>query len=253
MKKILACAVFFFLVTATQAFSGQQISFAKHKNLKLGFTTVVFSKCNMATNVPNVMTLIDYANAQGYAWIEIRDADGVLTVEDCQALAVYAKNKDVEIAYATNRGPLDADYWQVLGSAWRNGSVFKKGPRTVRVIDSNSEFAKDPQKTAWTEAEYKTALKVHNSAAKGIKEQNLQLVMENANLPVKGPYGLEKFFAATDKAVGIAVRYRQHVRRVQGPDGSQRRGGGFQEIRPQDLLHAPEEFHQRGRPAGAHR
>jgi sugar phosphate isomerase/epimerase len=203
MKKILLCMVLLFFLATTHAFAGQQISFTKHPNLKLGFTTVIFAKCKMGPTVPNIMTFIDYAGDQGYAWIEIRDPDAVLTVEECRLLATYAKNKDVEIAYASNRGPLDADYWQVLGNAWRNAAVFKQGPGTVRVIDSNSEFMKDPKKMAWTEDEFKKAIAVQNSAAKGIKEQGLQLVMENANLPVKGKFGFEQYFGATDKVVGL--------------------------------------------------
>lgn len=203
MKKVLAFVALFVFVFATPAFSGQKITFTKHPNLKLGFTTVVFSKCNMACNVSNVMTFIDYAGSQGYAWIEIRDPDGTLTVDECKAIAAYAKNKDVEIGYATNRGPLDADYWQVLENSWRNAFVFKSGPRTVRVVDSNSEFSKDPTKKEWTEAEFKEALSVQNSAAKNVKGKDLQLVIENASLPVLGAYGFEKFFDATDKVVGI--------------------------------------------------
>jgi sugar phosphate isomerase/epimerase len=107
------------------------------------------------------------------------------------------------MAYATNRGPLDGDYWQVLGNAWRNASVFRNGPKTVRVVDSNSEFAKDPNKKAWTEGEFKKALETQNNAAKGIKDQGLQLVVENAFLPVKGQFGFEAFLEATDKAVGF--------------------------------------------------
>jgi sugar phosphate isomerase/epimerase len=71
------------------------------------------------------------------------------------------------------------------------------------VLDSLSEFAKDPNKKAWTENEFKKALETQNNAAKGIKDQGLQLVIENAFLPVKGQFGFEAFLEATDKAVGF--------------------------------------------------
>jgi sugar phosphate isomerase/epimerase len=191
------------LLTGGSAMAGKKISFAKYPNLKLGFTTVVFMRCGLGPSLENALTFIDYASDQGYAWIELRDPNGILTVAECKAIAAYAKDKKIEMAYATNRGPLDADYWQVLGNAWRNASVFANGPKTVRVVDSNTEFAKDPNKKVWTEEEFKKALETQNNAAKGIKDQGLQLVVENAFLPVKGPFGFEAFLEATDKAVGF--------------------------------------------------
>lgn len=191
------------LLTGGSAMAGKKISFTNYPNLKLGFTTVVFMRCGLGPTLENALTFIDYARDQGYAWIELRDPNGILTVAECKAIAAYAKDKKIEMAYATNRGPLDADYWQVLGNSWRNASTFTNGPKTVRVVDSNTEFAKDPNKKAWTEDEFKKALDIQNKAGKGIKDQGLQMVIENANLPVKGPFGFEAFMEATDKAVGF--------------------------------------------------
>jgi sugar phosphate isomerase/epimerase len=191
------------LLTEGNAVAGKKISFTNYPNLKLGFTTVVFMRCGLGPSLENALVFIDYASDRGYAWIELRDPNGILTVAECKAIAAYAKDKKIEMAYAANRGPLDADYWQVLGNSWRNASVFAKGPKTVRVVDSNAEFGKDPNKKAWTGDEFKKALETQNGAAKGIKDQGLQLVIENANLPVKGEFGFEAFMEATDKAVGF--------------------------------------------------
>lgn len=203
MFKVFVAMAAVLLLTAGNAMAGKKITFTSYPNLKLGFTTVVFMKCGLGPSLENALTFIDYASDQGYAWIELRDPSAVLTVPECKAIAAYAKIKKIEMAYAANRGPLDADYWQVLGNSWRNASVFTDGPRSVRVVDSNTEFGKDPNKKAWTEDEFKKALETQNSAAKGIKDQRLQMVIENANLPVKGPFGFEAFMAATDKAVGF--------------------------------------------------
>jgi sugar phosphate isomerase/epimerase len=213
MKKALAAVMGFLLLSclivgqtlAADAKAGKKITFTKYPGLKLGFTTVVFARSGLGPTLENAIAFIDYASEQGYAWIEIRDPNGVLTVAECKAINAYAILKKVELAYASNRGPLDNDYWQVVGNSWRNASEFIKGTRTVRVVDSNSEFAKDAKKMAWTEEEFKAALKTHNDAAKGIKDVGLQLVVENANLPVLGPFGFEAFMTATDKAVGYQL------------------------------------------------
>ena len=44
-----------------------------------------------------------------------------------------------------------------------------------------------------------------NDGAKGIKNVGLQLVVEDAYLPILGPYGFEAFMAATDKTVGYQL------------------------------------------------
>ncbi len=194
-------AVIVFVLAAGDGIAAKKITSAKYPNLKLGFTTVVFTRCGLGPSLENALTFIDYASEQGYAWIELRDPNGVLTVPECKAIAAYAAQKKIEMGYATNRGPLDADYWGVLGNSWRNASVFTKGPKTVRVVDSNTEFAKDPNKKAWTEVEFKKAVETQNMAAKGIKDMGLQMVVENANLPVKGPFGFEAFLDASDKTV----------------------------------------------------
>jgi sugar phosphate isomerase/epimerase len=190
---------------AADAKTGKKIVFTKYPGLKLGFTTVVFARSGLGPTLENAVAFIDYASEQGYAWIEIRDPNGVLTVAECRAINAYAILNKVELAYAANRGPLDGDYWQVVGNSWRNALEFTKGTRTVRVTDSNSEFGKDPKKTAWTEEEFTKALKTHNDAAKGIKDVGLQLVIENANLPVLGPFGFEALMASTDKAVAYQL------------------------------------------------
>ena len=204
MKKfVLGLALLAFI--SSNAFAAQKIAFAKYPELKLGFTTVVFTKCKMGPTVENAKALIDYASEQGYAWIELRDPNGDLTVEQCKEIAAYAKAKNLEMAYATNRGSLDADYWQVLGNAWRRALVFDNGPKTVRTTDANSEFGKDEKKTAWTEAEFKAALDTQNKAAKAMKEMGLQLMIENANLPLTGQFSLDELLTAADPAVGYQL------------------------------------------------
>jgi sugar phosphate isomerase/epimerase len=56
-----------------------------------------------------------------------------------------------------------------------------------------------------TEAEFQKAVDTTNRAAKGVKDVGLHLIVEDAFLPVLGPYGFEAFADATDKAVGLQL------------------------------------------------
>lgn len=204
MKKLLMLGLVVLMMTST-VFAAQKITFTKYPELKLGFTTVIFTKCKMDPTLDNAKAWIDYASEQGYAWIELRDPNGALPVEAAKEVAAYAQAKNIEMGYATNRGPNDADYWVVLGNAWRRALLFENGPKTIRTLDANTEFAKDETKTAWTEAEFKKALDIQNNAAKAMQEMGLQLVIENANLPLVGQYSLDELLTAADPSVGYQL------------------------------------------------
>lgn len=205
MKKFLTLIItLMLLLSLANVLSAKTITFTKYPDFKLGFTSVIFTKCGLGPTVQNAITFIDLAKAEGFAWVELRDPNGILTENECKAIAAYARSKGIEMGYAVNRGPLDADFWSVEGNAWRNTKHFT-GPKTVRVTDGNSEFSKDPNKKEWTEAEFKKALQVNNDFAKGVKAEGLQSVIENANVPIKGNFGLEKLLEAADKSVGYQL------------------------------------------------
>jgi sugar phosphate isomerase/epimerase len=203
---VVACLV---LLVAGQSLAadapGKKITFTKYPGFKLGFLSASFGPAGIGPSVENAKMLIDFGKEQGFAWMELRDASAALSEDDVKAISKYAASKKIEIVYASNRGPLEGDYWQVLGNSWRNALHFKKGTRTVRTADSGDEFAKDPKKMALTEAEFKKAVDTTNKAAKGVKDVGLHLVVEDAFLPVLGPYGFEAFTDATDKAVGLQL------------------------------------------------
>ena len=72
-----------------------------------------------------------------------------LTLAECKEIAVYAKQRDIEMSYAVNAGILDPNYREVFSRAVANAAVFD-GPRTVRTALPGLEFATNEKKTAWT-------------------------------------------------------------------------------------------------------
>jgi sugar phosphate isomerase/epimerase len=189
------------LTAANVPAAEKKISFTKYPGFKLGFTSVIFTKCGMGPTVENAVAFIDLASDMGFSWVELRDPNATLKVGECKAIAAYAKAKNIELAYAANFGPLDPNFWQVLGNSWRNAQVFTSGPKSVRVTDGFAEFNKDANKKSWTEAEFNQAVANLNAAAIGVKDLGLQLMVENANLPVKGQFGFEDLMAKVDPAV----------------------------------------------------
>jgi len=182
--------------------TGKKIRVTKYPGMKLGYLSAIFLTAGMGPTLENELALIDLASEQGFAWMEIRDPNAALTVAECRAINAYGILKHIELSYAINKGPLDSDYPQVIEKALKNAAEFTKGPRTIRVPESNMEFMNDPKKMAWTEEEFKKALQIQYDVAKKAKTVGLQFVNENANLPVSGPYGFEAYMDAADKIIG---------------------------------------------------
>lgn len=211
------CRVFtvaFWLAAAVLLFAsgcGQeptsQIEFPEHPQLKLGFTTQNFTEA-LPVSVDNKKTLIDYAAEHGYAWIELRDADASLTVDDCEELAAYAQKKDIEVAYSTQRALLDPDFWDVFSSGLECAPKFD-GPGTIRALASGQKFIENEEKQGYTATELDSLVARANRAADMADEHDLQLVVENALDPLTGEgesyYGLDDFFERANPNVGWQI------------------------------------------------
>lgn len=204
MKKIGLMIVVVLLMTG-HVFAAQKITFTKHPDLKLGFTTANYAKCKMGPTLANAKAWIDYAAQQGYLWVELRDPNADLTLEDCKEIAAYARAKKIEIVYATNRGPNDVDYWQVLEKASQRTLLFENGLCTIRTTDAGTDFRKDAKKTTWTADEFKKALDTQNKAARMLDKKGMHLMVENAFLSLFGPFSLDEFFSAADPAIGFQL------------------------------------------------
>ena len=171
----------------------KQLQFKNYANLKPGFTTQNFQKA-MPVSVENTKKLIDYAADQGFAWLELRDSDAVLSLDESKEIADHARNRGIEVIYAIQKGLLDEDFWPTFERGVRNAAVFE-GPGIIRSLTGNSEFTKDENKTGWSQEELERIVLYADSAA-GIAENNdLQYVIEN---------GLESFFGKGNQHYGAA-------------------------------------------------
>ncbi|MHC4122862.1 MAG: TIM barrel protein [Planctomycetota bacterium] len=203
LKSIIVIGVLIFIAGCGSTKDEKKLVFKKYTNLKLGFTTQNFIKCVPVT-LENAKKFVDYAESEGYSLIELRDPNAVLTLQQCQKIADYARSKNIEIAYAIQRGILDSDFDQIFARGVKNAPVFT-GPKTIRAITGCQEYEEDENKKGWTAEELDRLVKKANKAAKLAKQNSLQLVLENAFSALKGDsktyYGISDLFAKADKSV----------------------------------------------------
>jgi sugar phosphate isomerase/epimerase len=189
------------LAAAVQA--GEKVVLPRYPDLKVGFTTWNFSK-QMPVNLVNAKKFVDFASEQGFSWMELRDPNAVLTLAECKEIAVYAKQRDVEVIYAVMAGLLDPNFWEVFSRAVANANVFD-GPRIVRTALPGLEFAANEKKTAWTLAEFSKIVETANQAANMARMFGLRYMVENATEPLKGDgvtsFGTTEFFANVNRNV----------------------------------------------------
>lgn len=181
-----------------------QMNFKEYNNLKLGFTTqnfLLFTEVTLATS----KAFIDYAADEGFAWLELRDPDATLTLDECEEISDYARQKNIEVSYAIQKGLLDEDFWPTFEKGVKNAVVFE-GPKTFRTLGSGQELTSNPDKKGWTEQELLQIVKYADSAATIATENGLQYVIENAVEPFftqQGQfYGTSDLFGLVSKNVG---------------------------------------------------
>ena len=127
MKRVLWITALFLCVTllGSSALAADKIVLKKYPDLKMGFLNVNFIK-QWPLGVESAKKVIDFASEQGFSWIELRDPFATLTLAECKELATYAKQRDIEVAYAMNVGLLDPNFWEVFSRGLANAAVFEE-------------------------------------------------------------------------------------------------------------------------------
>jgi len=175
----------FVLFSGASAFAADKaITLSKYPNLKLGFTSQNFSKW-LPPTADNLKTIIDYASKKGFAFIEVRDPNAMLSLNDAKELGAYAKDKNIEIIYAMGVGALDDNYFEAFSRGLAN-AIALGGPKFVRTGANGNEMNLDPKKQFWTADEFAKLVQNINMAANTAKTFGYTLFVENANEGLKG-------------------------------------------------------------------
>jgi sugar phosphate isomerase/epimerase len=182
VKKLIILSILVFLAGCDS--DKGTLTMKSYPEMKLGFTTQNFIKVS-PVSVASAGGFIDYAVAEGYSWIELRDPDASLSVTDCEEISEYAKSAGIEVIYSAQRGLLDADFIEVFKHQARNTAIFQ-GPRYCRALAANTEFSPDEFKLGWSEQEFNRAVQIAQEAASIAGEYGLKLVIENSNGDIDG-------------------------------------------------------------------
>jgi len=185
--------------------TNKSLVFKDYPNLRLGFSTQNFLKC-MSVTVEDIEEIIKYAAGEGYSFIELRDPESTLSLEECILLAKVAKLYDIEVLYEINTNLLAPDFLSIFEKALENTAVFhNKG--ILRTIISTSEFASDENKKGWTKEELDQIVEIADNCGKLASEHNIKFIVENANEAFFGKgtlyYGFADFFDRTNNLVGL--------------------------------------------------
>lgn len=172
----------------------------KYPSIRWGFTTQNFINTT-PVSVDNANALIAYARAEGYDWIELRDPEASLTVSQCQKIASFARDNQIEIIYSIQRGLLDDHFWDIFKRGIANAAVFNE-PGFFRALSTGKEYQIDSTKIGWTKEEFVRAVAVANEAAALACQYGIRFVIENGDGDIDGYgksyYGLADLFDQTD-------------------------------------------------------
>lgn len=181
-----------------------RLHFADYPDFKLGFTTQ--NMLNVMPATPeNVRELIDYAASQGFRWIELRDPDARLSLDDCRDLAAQAKRRGIEVAFAAQRSMLDDDFWPVFERSVRRAILFE-GPGTVRALASSGDVPLEGgDGKGYSREQLEHCIEMTRRAEQLAARHDLTLVVENAVEPLEGDgrtyFGLTDLFARLGESV----------------------------------------------------
>ncbi|SFL86083.1 sugar phosphate isomerase/epimerase family protein [Pelosinus propionicus] len=162
----------------------------KYPNLKIGFTTANFAKALPPTR-SNVKEIIDYASEQGFTFIELRDPNAALALDECKELADWARQKCIEVIYAVNVGGMDPKYFETFARAVANTLAFE-GPKMIRTGANGPEMTNDEKKQYWTAEDFSKLKKNINKAANMARMFGISLSVENAREGLQGD-GIQTF------------------------------------------------------------
>ncbi len=167
-----------------------------------GFTTQNFVG-HVPVTLKSSLDFVRYAHEKGFFWIELRDPDASLTVDECREIAAYAESLGIRINYSAQRGLLAEDFWEIFDRSVINTALFD-GPQTVRVLALRGEADE-----GWTEREFQQMVAIANAAVVRAAEHSVGFTVENADAALDGRnqpyYGMIELLEAIDPAVTLQL------------------------------------------------
>lgn len=172
------------------------------EGIQLGFTTQNFLP-SVPVSVESAKQFISYAKVEGFSWIELRDPDVSLTLDQCREIASFAKQNGIEVVYSMQRGLLADDFDEKFSKALANTERFN-GPNLVRVLALRGQ-----EESGWSEAEFRRMVQVANQAAQTASARGYRLMIENADAVLDGTakdgFGMMQLLDAVSPSIELQL------------------------------------------------
>ncbi|MFI4912180.1 MAG: sugar phosphate isomerase/epimerase family protein [Sedimentisphaeraceae bacterium JB056] len=179
---IVICLAAVFLCSS--CVNGERLRKEGSHEIKLGFTTQNFLEVS-DVSLESSLKFVNYACENDYDWIELRDPDVCLSETECAEIARYARSKNIEMVYSSQRGLLDSDFIDVFELQAKRAALFS-GPGFCRALAANREYSSCSAKMGWTEEEFHEAINRVHKASDIAARYGLTLVVENSNGDIDG-------------------------------------------------------------------
>jgi sugar phosphate isomerase/epimerase len=171
----------------------KSLVFKDYPKLKPGISTFNFLK-SIPFDLQGLAEIIEYASETGFQYVEVRDFQADLTVDQCKELASVAERNQIDLIYVFNKNPLDSGFSEVFDRALANVMVLP-GPGILRALVSRTEFDADKLKKGWNSEELARLVDITEHCSLIARERNIRFVVENNN---------ESFFGDGLKYFGFA-------------------------------------------------
>jgi hypothetical protein len=174
----------------------RSLDFKDYPNLIPGISTFNFLK-SIPLDIPGLTEIIEYASETGFKYVEVRDFQADLTIDQCKELASVADKNQIDLIYVFNKNPLDPGFNEVFERALTN-VLLLPGPGILRALVSRTEFDADKLKKGWDSEELARLADIADHCAQISSERNIRFVVENNNESFFGDgmtcFGLAEFF-----------------------------------------------------------
>lgn len=172
--------------------------------MRLGFTTSIFAK-PLASGEVNLGGLVDFAEQQGFAAIEVRDDSASYPVEEIQNFVKDAQAKNIEVTYAVKNDMFEEADRALFEKGVERAVLCGEGT-VLRFLAAQSALAV-PEKKGYTKQEVQRIAQVASTYAQIADKKGIFVAVEHAKEPLYGDansyFGLADIFKELEASGGV--------------------------------------------------
>jgi|GEM_PF-1279832 len=165
--------------------------------MRLGFTTSIFAK-PLASGEVNIGGLVDFAEEQGFAAVELRDDDADYEPSKVADFVKDSRAKDIDVTYAIRNDMFEPEGRDIFENGLQRAALCGDGA-ILRLLAAQSALA-PPGKKGYTQDEVKRIARIAAEYAKIADAKGVFLAIEHAREPLYGDgatyFGLDDIFKA---------------------------------------------------------